>query len=207
MKRSDKETAAYHHGDLRTALLEAAAEEIRSVGVFNLSLRELARRAGVSHAAPAHHFTDKAGLLTALATSGFKTLHERTSTVIGGSDALVRAGEEYVSFAIEHPAHFSVMFDPHLLRMTDETLTLERNKAFDNFFTAVQKTTGSKDPEKVMAEALAAWSVVHGMAVLWLQGNLPFGMDASLVGDAFSELGAGLRTVAVASAKHLPKPE
>jgi AcrR family transcriptional regulator len=203
--KSELQSAGYHHGDLRATLLVAAVEEIVSAGVANLSLRELARRAGVSHAAPAHHFTDKTGLLTALAADGFRMLHQRTSTVLGRPDALVRAGEAYVGFAIDYPAHFSVMFDPHLLRMTDEVLMVERNQAFDNFFTAVQETTRSKDAEKVMAEALVAWSVVHGMAVLWLQGNLPFAMDAAVVPDAFAQLGSSLRTVALASAKHLPK--
>src|ERR1700723_1973954 len=117
-----EQSRPYHHGDLRSALLTAAAQEISRVGVAQLSLRELARRAGVSHAAPAHHFGDKTGLLTALATEGFRILHERTSPVPGHADALVRAGEQYIAFALVHPAHFSVMFDPHLLRMSDAAL-------------------------------------------------------------------------------------
>ena len=199
-------SAAYHHGDLRSALLQAAAEEISAVGVTQLSLRELARRAGVSHAAPAHHFGDKTGLLTALAAEGFRVLHEHTSPVLGRPDALVRAGEKYVAFALAHPAHFAVMFDPHLLRMSDAALTAERNLAFDNFFTAVRQTTGTDDAEQVATQALASWSVVHGVAVLWLQGNLPYPADAECVPEVFAQLGAGLRTVAVASAAHLPKP-
>ena len=196
--------AAYHHGDLRSALLEAAAEEIRTTGVAQLSLRELARRVGVSHAAPAHHFGDKTGLLTALAAEGYRILHEHTSPVLGSPDALVRAGEQYVAFAIAHPAHFSVMFDPHLLRSSDAALDHERALAFGNFFTAVQQTTGTSDAEQVAIQAMAAWSVVHGVAVLWLQGNLPFPLDAACVPDVFAQLGAGLRTVVVASANHLP---
>jgi AcrR family transcriptional regulator len=187
-------SAAYHHGDLRSALLQAAAEEISTAGVAQLSLRELARRAGVSHAAPAHHFGDKTGLLTALATEGFRVLHEHTSPVLGRPDALVRAGEQYVAFALAHPAHFSVMFDPHLLRMSDAAL-------------AVRQTTGTDDAEQVAIQAMAAWSVVHGVAVLWLQGNLPYPAEAGCVPDVIAQLGAGLRTVAVASAAHLPKPK
>jgi AcrR family transcriptional regulator len=197
---------AYHHGDLRSALLRAAAEEISTTGVAQLSLRELARRVGVSHAAPAHHFGDKTGLLTALAAEGYRILHEHTSPVLGSPDALVRAGEQYVAFALAHPAHFSVMFDPHLLRSGDAALDRERTLAFGNFFTAVQQTTGTSDPEQVAIQAMAAWSVVHGVAVLWLQGNLPFPLDAARVPDVFAQLGAGLRTVAIASAAHLPAP-
>jgi AcrR family transcriptional regulator len=198
--------AAYHHGDLRSALLRAAAEEISTTGVAQLSLRELARRLGVSHAAPAHHFGDKTGLLTALAAEGYRILHEHTSPVLGSPDALVRAGEQYVAFALAHPAHFSVMFDPHLLRTSDAALDHERTLAFGNFFTAVRQTTGTSDPEQVAIQAMAAWSVVHGVAVLWLQGNLPFPLDAARVPDVFAQLGAGLRTVAIASADHLPSP-
>lgn len=207
LSNSEAEAAAsYHHGDLRAVLLGAAEDQIRSSGAASLSMRQLARRAGVSHAAPAHHFGDKTGLLTALATEGFRMLHARTSRVLGRSDALVRAGEEYVAFALAHPAHFAVMFDPHLLRMSDEELTAERNIAFDNFFTAVQQTTTTEDAEQVTSEALAAWTVVHGMAVLWLQGNLPFPAEPGNVNAVFAQLSSGLRSVAASSLKHLPSP-
>lgn len=84
----------YHHGDLRAALLAAAAEQIEAVGTARLSLRELARRrAGVSHAAPAHHFVDKRGLFTVLAAEGFRMLHQRTIAALGRPDALVATGE------------------------------------------------------------------------------------------------------------------
>jgi hypothetical protein len=98
------------------------------------------------------------------------------------------------------------MFDPHLLRSSDAALDHERALAFGNFFTAVQQTTGTSDAEQVAIQAMAAWSVVHGVAVLWLQGNLPFPLDAACVPDVFAQLGAGLRTVVVASAEHLPSP-
>ena len=165
-----------------------------------------ARRLGVSHAAPAHHFGDKAGLLTALATEGFRMLHGQTSRVLGRPDALVRVGEGSVVFALAHPAHFAVMFDPHLLRMSDDELTVERSIAFDNFFAAVQQTTGTEDAEQLTMEALAAWAVVHGMAVLWLQGNLPFPADSANVSSVFAQLGSGLRSVALLVVNHLPAP-
>jgi AcrR family transcriptional regulator len=196
-------SAPYHHGDLRTALLGAAVEEIGRVGVASLSLRQLARRAGVSHAASAHHFGDKTGLLTALATEGFRILHEHTAPMLGRPDALARAGEQYVAFALDHPAHFSVMFDPHLLRMNDPALDAERSQAFENFFAAVQRTTGAADAEQVGNEALAAWSVVHGVAVLWLQGNLPFPPDSAYVGQVFAQLSEAFLNIAVRSAPHL----
>jgi hypothetical protein len=96
-----------------------------------------------------------------------------------------------------------VMFDPHLLRMSDPSLTVERNQAFDNFFTAVRQTTGTTDEEQVANEAMAAWSAIHGVAVLWMQGNLPFPPDPRTIPDVIGQLGIGLRTVAVTSAAHL----
>lgn len=105
-------TRGYHHGDLPRALLDAAVEVIAESGPAALSLRDLARRAGVSHAAPAHHFGDKAGLLTALAVQGFDLLAD----ALRGAEDLLSAGVAYVDFAVGHRAHFDVMFRPDLYR-------------------------------------------------------------------------------------------
>src|SRR5712692_4005403 len=99
----------YHHGRLRAAVLEAAVAEIEVVGPARLSMREIARRAGVSHAAPAHHFGDKAGIFTAIATEGYRLIAEATSRVAVGDDALLQGGLAYVLFALSHRAHFEVM--------------------------------------------------------------------------------------------------
>src|SRR5437763_1217467 len=108
-----------------------AVDEIRAVGPAQLSLRELARRAGVSHAAPAHHFGDKRGLFTALAAEGFRLLHQRTTQVLRGEAALTEAGMRYVEFALGHPSHFAVMFDNSLLDADDVELVRARGTAFD----------------------------------------------------------------------------
>ncbi len=110
--------ASYHHGDLRRVLLSTAAEAIAESGPAALSLRELARRAGVSHAAPAHHFGDKAGLLTALATQGFDLLADALRQA---GDDLLDTGVAYVGFAVRHRAHFDVMFRPELYRADDRS--------------------------------------------------------------------------------------
>lgn len=190
----------YHHGDLRRALLSAAAEEIAANGVAALSLRELARRAGVSHAAPAHHFKDKRGVFTALAAEGFALLHAMTTRVLVAEvdDALVRAGECYVEFALEHPAHFTVMFDAALLDYSDPDLTRERDTAFDNLYQAVRRTTGADEPELTM-QVVAAWTVVHGMASLWLTGNLPYPRSPEQVSLAFRDLSPSLLRIAEAA--------
>ncbi len=110
----------YHHGDLRRALLSTALEVIRSDGVAAISLRDLARRAEVSHAAPAHHFEDKAGLLTAIAREGFELLADALTAVpADAAHRLREMGVRYVEFALGHPAHFEVMFRPQLLHGDD----------------------------------------------------------------------------------------
>src|SRR5687767_3609608 len=115
----------YHHGDLRAALLEAADALIRERGSADLSLREVARRAQVSHGAPAHHFRNKAGLLTAFAAQGFERLVatvaelERERTSQSGRERLASTGRGYLRFALQHPAQFSIMFDTGALDVGD----------------------------------------------------------------------------------------
>src|SRR6516165_2467133 len=105
--------ASYHHGDLRRTLIDAALEVIATSGPGQLSLRALARSAGVSHAAPAHHFGDKSGVFTAIATEGFELLYEsqvRTSEGMAPAATLLPLAVNYVLFAIEHPSHYEVMW-------------------------------------------------------------------------------------------------
>lgn len=158
--------ASYHHGDLRRVLLDAAADAIAESGPAALSLRELARRAGVSHAAPAHHFGDKAGLLTALATQGFDLLADALRQA---GDDLLDTGVAYVGFAVQHRAHFDVMFRPELYRPDDPELIAARARSGELLRGGVARHTG-REPD---TDALAAWSIVHGFATLWLSGALP----------------------------------
>src|SRR6202041_2311693 len=109
----------YHHGDLRAAILTEAARLVRERGPDRVSLRELAREAGVSHAAPTHHFTDRRGLFTALATQGFRLL---TEALIKARGHFADAAVAYVRFAIEHPGHYQVMFNKSLLDVSDTEL-------------------------------------------------------------------------------------
>lgn len=177
----------YHHGDLRRALLRAAAEEIEREGTAALSLRALARAAGVSHAAPTHHFGDKRGLLTALAAQGHRLLaaQMREAAAEGG---FLEAGVAYVRFAVTHPAHFTVMFRPDLLRRDDPELAaagaqtrevLHRGSAAASAAPASGPPTDSSSTGNGPADgpaALAAWSLVHGLATLHSTGNLSPGL-------------------------------
>ncbi|MFF3938844.1 TetR/AcrR family transcriptional regulator [Streptomyces phaeofaciens] len=158
----------YHHGDLRRAILTAALDVIATDGPAALSLRDLARRAGVSHAAPAHHFRDRTGLLTAIAAEGFGLLAAATTEAVDLKDAGVR----YVRFAREHPAHFQVMFTPGLLRTDDLELTTARALAGDALRTAVSQARPDADGPDARLTGIAAWSVAHGFATLLLSHNL-----------------------------------
>ncbi|MEV6527059.1 TetR/AcrR family transcriptional regulator [Longispora sp. NPDC051575] len=158
----------YHHGDLRRTLLATAAEAIAETGPAALSLRDLARRAGVSHAAPAHHFGDKLGLLTALAIEGYELLAEAL-TAAGGD--ILDAGVAYIRFAMAHPAHFEVMFHPTLYRED------EIGPARDASAAALQAGLANRPAPELGPDpqltGYAAWSIVHGFATLALAGNLP----------------------------------
>jgi AcrR family transcriptional regulator len=158
----------YHHGNLRRELLDAALDEILEHGPLDLSLRALARRAGVSHAAPAHHFGDKAGLLTAIAVEGFELLGGalRAAHETGG---FLDVGIAYVGFAVSHPAHFEVMFRPELSRPDDPTLQAARAETTRLLYGPAAEEFPDADAFKV---GIAGWSFVHGFASLWLSGNL-----------------------------------
>ncbi|MGO1908741.1 MAG: TetR/AcrR family transcriptional regulator [Brevibacterium linens] len=159
----------YHHGDLRRTLLAETASAIEEGGVAKLSLRALAKRAGVSNAAPTHHFGDKAGLLTALAAEGFAQLAEAMA-VTGEELSLVDMGVAYVGFALDHPSHFCVMFQPDLLHEDDPELAEAQKRAKEALAGGVEIAFG-QSPADEDAQA-AAWSIVHGYATLVLSGAI-----------------------------------
>ncbi|MGI3226660.1 TetR/AcrR family transcriptional regulator [Streptomyces sp. GTA36] len=159
---------AYHHGDLRRAIVTAALDVISAEGPSALSLRDLARRAGVSHAAPAHHFKDRTGLLTAIAAEGYGLL---AATLAEAAD-LKDAGVRYVRFARDHPAHFQVMFTPELLRANDLELTTARALAGERLRDAVSAVPAGGRGTDARLAGVAAWSLAHGFATLLLSHNL-----------------------------------
>lgn len=138
----------YHHGDLRQAVLTAALDVIGTEGPAALSLRDLARRAGVSHAAPAHHFKDRTGLLTAIAAQGYDLLAE----ALADAPDLRERGVRYVRFAAAHPAHFQVMFQPGLHHADDPELLAAKERAGAELRAGV---TGL--PASAEAPATPAW--------------------------------------------------
>jgi AcrR family transcriptional regulator len=195
----------YYDGDLRRDLLDTALELVGREGPSAVSLRSLARWLGVSHAAPANHFPDKASLFTAIAIEGFRLLAAAIEDGARrlGPDATAgqrfrAAGHAYTSFAIAHPAHFAVMWQRDLLHQDDPELAAAGDTTFELLLQGVRDAQAEgwapgDDPQTV---ALLAWSVVHGLAALWLGGSLqraqrPFDEIAGEVGALLgSALGA-----------------
>jgi AcrR family transcriptional regulator len=171
----------YHHGDLRQALLDAGMELVTERGLEGFTLREVARRAGVSHAAPYHHFEDRDALVTALALDAFGrfgTAMERAGRrARSGPVERIRAlGIAYVRFALDEPERFTLMFRAEL-RSSEEATPVERAglASYQLLIDAVTEAQGEgviavgHGPQIV---SLMAWSTVHGLATLLVDGPM-----------------------------------
>jgi AcrR family transcriptional regulator len=167
-----KKTNTYHHGDLPRQLLTHAASMAAETGPESVTMRELARRAGVSHSAPIHHFGTRQNLLASLAAEGFKSLNE--ALAVHPHD-IYAMGVAYVLWALEHPGHYAVMWQPRHLVQDHAGLNRERQQAWTLLSTAVA-TRDSPVAEKNI-DAYAAFSIVHGLAGIWLSGVLPIPED------------------------------
>ncbi len=173
---------SYYPGDLRQALLDAAKTEVAEAGIGAVSLRSIARRAGVSHAAPHHHFGDRAGLFTALAIEGFTGLTAAMESALSGGDGthgtaverLREVGVAYLDFAVREPALFDVMWRPEICDPEDEGLQAAAGAAFEALVGAIvsAQAEGWGAGHDVQTLALSAWSVVHGFSVLWRDGSI-----------------------------------
>lgn len=171
----------YHHGDLRQALIATAETLLADKGVEGFTLRECARRAGVSPAAPAHHFGNMTGLLTAIATLGFEGLADAMENAAAASDGtagerLKAIGLGYIRFALAHPARFRVIFGRFPLDHGDAALSSAGKRAFDILAQTIAAQPGASEPlgEPAQADLVFAWSTVHGFANLALDGQMPF---------------------------------
>jgi AcrR family transcriptional regulator len=163
--------AAYHHGDLRAALVRAAMDLLEEGGEAELSLRAVARRAGVSAAAPYRHYDDREALVSAVAAVGYRELAERLAAAHPSPstpDELASAAVAYVQFALERPALFRIMFGQPCDRDSDERVAA--TAAVSLYVRGiVERTFPQADPE---ALATAVWALVHGLAFLHLDGKL-----------------------------------
>jgi AcrR family transcriptional regulator len=171
---------AYHHGDLRRALLQGALELLAEGGPAHLTLRGAARRAGVSPAAPYRHFTDKREMLAAVAEEGFLALERACAEAVGenaGDPAVAFGlrGLAYVRFAVEHPAHYRVMFGPEI---PDKSAYAGLHQAAMAAYEALRSSLRTCAEAGIFAEdeihirAMRAWGLVHGLASLFIDGQL-----------------------------------
>jgi AcrR family transcriptional regulator len=171
---------AYHHGDLKNALIQAGMEILAREGVGGLSLRKVAKQAGVSHAAPYSHFTDKQALIAAISTEGFKQLYAQIEAVKESyrenpEDLLVETAWAYVQFALNAPDRFKLMFSSVLEKEKDYPDFVEiSHKNFRQVveIIAICQEAGmlnAGDPELV---ALSLWGTVHGFVSLLLEGQI-----------------------------------
>jgi AcrR family transcriptional regulator len=199
--------APYHHGGLRDALLQAAERVLERDGLPGLTLRAVAREAGVSHAAPAHHFADLTGLVSELAAIGFRQFNNAmvAADALGASPlekALARA-KGYVAYAQAHPGMYGLMFRTERLDMSRPALRDAANASFAGLAGAIGAARHEQISDQTLsleqaADIARAWSLVHGFTTLLLDGRLtdilsrlPKGTDASALLDAMLKRAIG----------------
>jgi AcrR family transcriptional regulator len=200
-----KPRRSYHHGNLRRALLDEALATIRTEGVDGVTLREIGARLGVSRTALYRHFADKGALLRAVATEGFRELRRQLTTASEegsrGPAASQAMGVAYVRFAVDNPAHYRVMFSRFIDPEPQEAeLAAEARGAFQALVDAVvalQRGGVVRDDDAVLM-ARFVWAVVHGVAMLAIDGQLPEpGAVEELMPYALERLGTGIRNTPV----------
>jgi AcrR family transcriptional regulator len=198
--RKSVDDTPYHHGALNEALLKAAERVLERDGLQGLTLRAVAREAGVSHAAPTHHFGDLTGLVSELAAIGFRQFNAAMAAAraVPGSmlEKAMATAKAYVAYARAHPGMYGLMFRTERLDMTRPSL----HEAAHASFAGLAGSIGASRHEQIAAEALSldqaaaiarAWSLVHGFTTLLLYGRLtdilhrlPEGTDAETLLDA-----------------------
>ena len=174
----------YHHGDLRRALVDAALALIAEGELGTFSLREVARQAGVTPAAPYHHFKDKTALLAAVAEEGFVALRGRLEAALasvapadlrGRFAALSRA---YLEFARAHPAHYRVMFLPEIKSHQEHpSFHAAADRTREVLAKQVREAAPQATPRQMMTRTVLIWSIGHGLASLWNDGVLDHTLD------------------------------
>jgi AcrR family transcriptional regulator len=177
--KTKSEARSYHHGDLRAALLAEAERMLEREGRAALTLRAIARAAGVSHAAPANHFGDLTGLLSELAADGHRRMDAEVFAKVDAAgpmlgDRAKEMGKGYVAFARDHPGLFGLMYQSE--KLDPERPALKAALAKKRLFlrNLLSSRPGAEPPSSVTtaAQATALWSLVHGYAMLMLDGRL-----------------------------------
>lgn len=192
MDHSDRDERPYHHGDLRRAILDAAERRLTAEGIEAVTIRACARDAGVSPAAPIHHFGSRKALLSALAARGFEQLVARLDADLAtdhrpGAPALVGA---YVAFAVTAPKMFDLMWRDDLLSPVDSDLAGARRSALQRLRHVSSTASAGGDGR---LNAIRSWSLAHGLATLLLHGRI-----VTALGDADVDLATAEDFVALA---------
>jgi AcrR family transcriptional regulator len=193
-----KKKSGYHHGDLKRTLLDVSIAVIDRHGVDALNLRELAVRAGVSSGAPYHHFRDREALLAAIAEEGFAHLaaamiRERDAAADDPTARLAALGRAYISFATADRGYFRVMFRGDLISSPE--LIQAKPLAYQLLWKAIEdcQRSGVAPSGDAQPLVLTAWSVVHGLATLWIDGALPRkGLDPERLAPMVTTLLGGM---------------
>ena len=170
----------YHHGDLKNALIKAGVEILAKDGVSGLSLRKVASKAGVSHAAPYSHFADKQALIAAISTEGFRQLYERVSAVAEEyktkpSSQLVEVAWAYVQFAMDDRDRFKVMFSGILEKEREYpefVVEAQRNFQLVKMIVEANQAAGKLRSGPSDLVALSAWGIIHGFIMLLLESQI-----------------------------------
>ena len=208
-RRKKPARKTYHHGDLRRQLVAAAEQIIVERGVEGFTLREAARRVGVSPAAPSHHFKDAKGLLTEVALLGFRDFGEALAAADkrGGKDPMRRLylqGEAYVRFALRYPARFQLMFRIDKHDHTNVEFVRVSQRSFGILEDAIRAATGTSADQELSPDGkgllMAVWSMVHGYC------HLAFGGELSNPARGGGGTDVILETLLPMMLKHLPSP-
>lgn len=183
MLRMSSSKIGYHHGDLARALEDAAMQLLERMPAADISLREVARAANVSHNAPYHHFADRLGLLKAIAERSMADLLEQVRLAAGAAsaprDVLVDGGAAYIRFAVEHPHAFDAVYDPTVCIPGSPTATMAPLiDGLENVLTEAAAAAGLDRPTDVVA----LWGLIHGLGTLAAAGH--FTLDDALAANA-----------------------
>ncbi|MGO4572189.1 TetR/AcrR family transcriptional regulator [Microvirga sp. 2TAF3] len=183
------ENKPYHHGDLRRVLIEAGRELVARKGPAALSLREVARAAGVSHNAPYRHFASREALLVAIAAEGFMTLRAALLAAMSTQpqERLRELGKAYVRFALEHGADFLLMFGVAISKSDYPEL----NEAADAAYDVLRRNVAVNTSGNQEIQTLRAWAIAHGLANLVANGQLPLERAFAVLDAAGPSQGSG----------------
>lgn len=195
-----KKTRPYHHGDLRETLIAAAAEIIEQGGMASFTLRECARRAGVSHAAPANHFASTEDLLAEVAARGFERFVAAldkaadAEAVQSADQRLMAMGRAYIAFARANPGVYGLMFRNARAFARSEHLMRASAAAWNQLHEMVMQVTG-ENRDATRHKAAHVWAVVHGVASLLIDGRLPGGDPERLIAISVASIPAAIKAV------------